>query len=187
MIFLDPKLTLLILLLIAATSFSSCFISSRSNIDVFNKSEYAGSVSVKTIKVPMLISKPFLKKYLKKEEEVPKEITNLISSLKKVRVTIAQTQNEKLINNFRTMVQDFKGEEWLTVQNNKQWLYLKGDQDNNDIIKRLMVAVSAPDDNKLIFINMKCNLTIGQLSSILNLALDSEAGKKVLKKELKKS
>ncbi len=187
MTFLSQKLNLFFLLIVAAISLSSCFISSRSNMDVFNKSEYAGSVSVKTIKVPMLISRPFLKKYLKKEEEVPKEVRDLISSLKKVRVTIAQTKNQNLINSFRTAVQDFKGEEWLTVQSNKQWIYLKGDQDNNDVIKRLMVAVSAPEDNKLIFVNMKCNLTMEQLSSLINMAIDSEEGKKVLKAELKKS
>lgn len=187
MIFLPPKLKLLILLLVTATSFSSCFISSRSNMDVFNKSEYAGSVSVKTIKMPMLISRPFLKKYLKKEEDVPKEVRDLISSLKKVRVTLAQTKNQHLINDFRKAVQEFKGEEWLTVQNNNKWIYLKGDQGNNDVIKRLMVAVSSPDDNKLIFVNMKCNLTMEQLSSLINIAMDSEEGKKVLKTELKKS
>ena len=156
-------------------------------MDVFNKNEYSGSVSVKTIKVPMLIGKPFLKKYLKREEDMPKEVLALIRSFKKVRVTLAQTKNQNLINDFRTAVKDFKGDEWLTVQNNNQWIYLKGDQNNNDVIKRLMVAVSSPENHKLIFVNMKCNLTMKQLSSLINMAMDSEEGKKILKTEIKNS
>ena len=105
------NIRILCLLLLTTSLLSSCLISSRSSMDVFNKNEYAGDVTVKTIKVPMLLTKPFLKKYLK-QEEIPREIRQLVSSLKKVRVTVARTNNQNLINDFRTSVQEFNGEEW---------------------------------------------------------------------------
>ena len=134
----------------------------------------------------MLVTKPFLKKYLK-QEEVPREIRQLVNSLKKVSVTVARTNNQKLINDFHSSVQEFSGEEWLTVQNNNQWIYIKADQNNDDIIKRFMVAISAPSEQQLIFLNMKCNLTINQLSMLINMAVDSDEGKKVFKMNPKKS
>ena len=181
------NIRILSLLLSTTSLLSSCFISSRSSIDVFYKNEYAGDVTVKTIRLPMLVIKPILKKYLKQEEEVPREIRQLVNSLKKVSVTVARTKNQKLINDFHSSVQEFSGEEWLTVQNNNQWIYIKADQNNDDIIKRFMVAISAPGEQQLIFLNMKCNLTINQLSMLINMALDSDEGKKVFKMNLKKS
>ena len=73
------------------------------------------------------------------------------------------------------------------VQNNNQWIYLKADQNNDDVIKKLMVAISAPSEQQLIFLNMKCNLTMDQLSMLINMAVDSDEGKKVFKTKPKKS
>lgn len=164
--------------LLGAVSFSSCLVSSHSNVDVFNKNEYSGSVSVKSIKVPMLIGKPFLKKYLRIEEDVPKEIVDLIGGFKKIRVTLAQTTNEKLVGEFRTSINELSGEEWLSVHNGSQWIYLKGDQNEQAVIKRITVAISAPEASQLVYVNMKCNLTPNQLSRLINFAMDSDEGKK---------
>ena len=133
----------------------------------------------------MFITKPIVKKYLRHEEDAPKEVTDLISSLKKVRVTLANTANLKLINDFQTAVKGFSGEEWLSVHNGDQWVYLKVDQNTKDVIKRITVAISVPDANQLVYVNMKCNLTTDQLSRLINMAMDSDEGKKILKEEVK--
>ena len=177
------RLPVIFILLLTVASLSSCFVSSRSNVEVFNKSEYAHSVSVKTIKVPMLISKPVIRNYLRYEEDVPKEITDLIGGLKKIRVTLAQTGNPRLIEDFRTAVSQAAGEEWLSVHQGKQWVYVKVDQNAKEVIKRITLSISAPEANQLVFVNMKCNLTPDQLSKLINFALDSEEGKKILKEQ----
>ena len=133
----------------------------------------------------MFITKPVLKRYLRHEEDAPKEVTDLISSLKKVRVTLANTSNTKLISDFRTAVKGFAGEEWLSVHNGNQWVYLKVDQNTKDVIKRITVAISVPEENQLVFVNMKCNLTPDQLSRLINMAMDSDEGRKILKEEIK--
>ena len=166
---------------LTVASLSSCLVSSRSNVDVFNRSEYAGSVAVTTIKVPLLISKPIIKKYLRMEEDVPKEVIELIGGLKKISVTLAQTANPKLINDFRMAVEQFDGEEWLSVHSGDQWIYLKANQNGKDVIKRMSIAVSSPEENQLVFIDVKCNLTPAQLSKLINSAMDSGEGKKMLK------
>jgi hypothetical protein len=168
-------------LLLAAASLPSCLVSSRSNLDVFNKSEYAHSVSVKTIKVPLLISKPIIKGYLRMEEDVPKEVVDLIGGLKKIRITVAQTANPKLINDFRMAAKRFAGEEWLCVQQGDQWIYLKADQTTGNVIKRISIAISSPEEQQLVYVDMKCKLTPDQLSKLINAAMDSDKGKKMLK------
>ncbi|MEO6637358.1 MAG: hypothetical protein ABIN25_03710 [Ginsengibacter sp.] len=179
------RIKVIFIFLLGVVSFSSCLVSSRSNVDVFNKNEYSGTVSVKSIKVPMLIGKPFLKKYLRCEEDVPKEVVDLISGLKRIRVTLAQTTNEKLVSEFRTSVNELFGEEWLSVHNGSQWIYLRGHQDEQDVIKRITVAISAPEANQLVYVNMKCNLTPNQLSRLINFAMDSDEGKKFFKEGIK--
>ena len=179
------KTKIAFIIMFTAISFSSCIVSSRSNVEVFNKSEYASSVSIKTIKVPMFITKPVIKGYLRYEENASKDLTDLISSLKKVRVTLANTANTKLINDFHTAVKGFPGEEWLSVHNGDQWVYLKVDQNSQDVIKRITVAISVPEENHLVYVNMKCNLTPDQLSKLINMAMDSDEGRKILKDEVK--
>ncbi len=179
------RMKVIFIFLLGAVSFSSCLVSSRSNVDVFNKNEYAGTVSLKSIKVPMLISKLFLKKYLRFEEDLPKEIVDLIGGLKKIRVTLVQATNEKLVSEFRTSINELSGEEWLSVHNGSQWIYLRGDQNEQAVIKRITVAISAPEANQLVYVNMKCNLTPNQLSRLINFAMDSEEGKKFFREVVK--
>jgi len=170
--------------LLAAATLPSCLVSSHSNVDVFNKSEYANSVSVETIKVPLLISKPIIRGYLRMEEDVPKEVVHLIGGLKKIRVTVAQTSNPKLINDFHITAKHFPGEEWLSVRQGDQWIYLKADQNGKSVIKRISIAISSPEEQQLVYVDMKCKLTPDQLSKLINAAMDSDKGKKMLKDQI---
>lgn len=133
----------------------------------------------------MLIGKPFIKNYLRFEEDVPGEIIDLIGGFKKIRITLAQTTNTKLVSDFRTSINELSGEEWLSVHNGSQWIYLKGNQNDKEVIKRITVAISDPETNQLVYVNMKCNLTPNQLSQLINFAMHSEEGKKFLKERVK--
>jgi hypothetical protein len=170
------RIKLTFIFLLAAVSFSSCLVSSRSDVDVFNKKEYAGTVSVKTIKVPMLIGKPIIKNYLRYEEKVLDEIVKLTSGIKKVRVTLAKTSNPKLVTDFRASINRLSGAEWLSVHNGSQWICLKADQNDQDVIKRIRVSISAPEANQLVYVDVKCRLTPDQLSKLINSTMDSEEG-----------
>jgi hypothetical protein len=125
----------------------------------------------------MFIGKPIIKRYLRFEENVPGEIVNLISGIKKVRVTLAETTNPKLVTDFRTSINGLSGEEWLSVHNGLQWVYLKADQNDQGVIKRITVSISAPEANQLVYVNVKCNLTPDQLSKLINYTMESEEGK----------
>lgn len=167
-------------ILLAVAGFSSCMISSRSEVGVLNSSKYSGSVSVKSIRVPLFIGKPVLKTYLRFEEDVPWEVVDLLKGIRKVRVTVAETSNERLIKDFRSAVKEMPGEEWISVHNGTQWVSLKGDKQDDNMIRRLTVAVSDPETNRLAFINIKCKLTPDQLSTLLNFAMHSDEGKRFL-------
>jgi hypothetical protein len=169
---------------LAALSFSSCLVSRHSDVDVFNKNEYAGTVSVRTIRVPMLIGKPVIKNYLRFEEDVPGEIADLIGAFKKIRVTLAETTNPKLVSDFRTSINELSGDEWFSVHNGSQWIYVKGLNDK-EMMKRITVAISDPETSQLVYVNVKCKLTPDQLSKLVNFAMDSEEGKKFLKEQAK--
>ena len=179
------RIRLTFIFLLAAVSFSSCIVSSRSDLDVFNKDEYARTVSVKTIRVPMLIGKPMIKSYLRFEESVPGDIVNLTSGIKKVRVTIAETSNPKLVTDFRSSINGLPGTEWLSVRNGSQWICLKAYQHDRDVIKRITVSVSAPEANQLVYVNVKCHLTPDQLSKLINYTMDSEEGNSFLKETVR--
>ena len=178
------KIKLSFTFFLAAISFSSCLVSSQSDNEVLNRTEYAGTVSVRTIRVPMLITKPVIKNYLRFEEDVPREIVDAIGGFKKIRVTLAETTNPKLIRDFRTSINELSGDEWLSVHNGSQWIFVKGLNDK-EIMKRITVAISDPETSQLVYVNVKCKLTPGQLSKLVNFAMGSEEGKKFLKEEAK--
>ena len=124
----------------------------------------------------MLIGKPMIKSYLRFEENVPGEIVNLISGIKKVTVTLAETTNQKLVTDFRNYINRLSGAEWLSVHNGSQWVYLKADQDDQGLIKRITVSISVPEANQLVYVNVKCHLTPDQLSKLINHTMDLEEG-----------
>jgi hypothetical protein len=132
----------------------------------------------------MLITKPVIKNYLRFEEDVPREIVDAIGGFKKIRVTLAETTNPKLIRDFRTSINELSGDEWLSVHNGSQWIFVKGLNDK-EIMKRITVAISDPETNQLVYVNVKCKLTPAQLSQLVNFAIGSEEGKKFLKEEAK--
>lgn len=169
------RIKLTFIFLLAAGSFS-CIVSSRSDVDVFNKKEYSSTVSVKTIRVPMFIGKPIVKNYLRFDENVPGDIVSLTNGIKKVRVTLAETTNPKLVTAFRTSINRLSGAEWLSVHNGSQWICLKADQNEQDVIKRIRVSISVPEANQLVYVNVKCHLTPDQLSKLINYTMDSEEG-----------
>jgi hypothetical protein len=132
----------------------------------------------------MLITKPVIKNYLRFEEDVPREIVDAIGGFKKIRVTLAETTNPKLIRDFRTSINELSGDEWLSVHNGSQWIFVKGLNDK-EIMKRITVAISDPETSQLVYVNVKCKLTPAQLSKLVNFAMGSEEGKKFLKEEAK--
>lgn len=174
------RLKYIFLLFIGITSFTSCLLSSRSSASVYDKNQYSGTVTVRTVRVPMFLTKPFIKGFLRSEGDVPREITNLIGGLKKISISYAQSKHKQTNTDFKLAVDDIKGQEWLSVRNGTQYISLKGEQNAADVIKRITVAISSPADNKLVFVNMKCNLTPDQLSKLINYAMNSEEGKKFM-------
>ncbi|WP_379126203.1 hypothetical protein [Paradesertivirga mongoliensis] len=144
---------------------------------------------MKTIRVPMFIGKPIVKNYLRFDENVPGDIISLTNGIKKVRVTLAETTNPKLVTAFRTSINRLSGAEWLSVHNGSQWIYLKVDQNDQDVIKRITVSISVPEANQLVYVNVKCHLTPDQLSKLINYTMHSEKGNSFLEgagKKLKK-
>ena len=178
--------SLLIFSAVISISLSSCFISRKTDMDVFQKKEYVGKYEVKTIKVPMLLAKPIVKKALKKEDDVPKELISLISQFKKIKVTIAQTANQNLVADFRNAVNNFIGDEWVSVRNNKQLVYLKAQQDAGETIRKMNVAVSDPESGQMVLVDIKCKLTVNQLSDLINYAINEDGGKSLTKNLLMK-
>lgn len=169
-----------ILLLSVSFTFSSCFISSKSDVDVFNKLEYTNDVIVKTIKVPMGLTKPFLKTYLRQEEDVPKSITKIIGGIKRLRVTVAHSTNKNLMADFTKTGKAMNGDEWLSLKSGDNFVYLKAVQGKDDIIKNLFLTASYPDENKMLVLKVKCKITMDQLSQLINYAIDDGVGKKMM-------
>jgi hypothetical protein len=58
---------------------------------------------------------------------------------------------------------------------------LKADQNAENVIKRVSIAISSPEEQQLVYIDMKCKFTPDQLSKLINAAMDSDKGKKMLK------
>lgn len=65
-----------------------------------------------------------------------------------------------------------------------QWIYLKADQNDKNVIKRISIAISSPEEQQLVYVDMKCKLTPDQLSKLINAAMDSDKGKKMLKDQI---
>ena len=145
----------------------SCMISSKPNIAFFDKSDYRGTKAEFTsINLPLFLAKPMIRKALRKDNDVDsKEIMNLISKIKKVKILTIENGEAPMLKDFAKYLTDNNYEDWVSIKHEGETVNIKAQQ-SGDFIKKLMLTVNS--GSELVFIDIRGKFTPDDISKFIN-------------------
>ena len=157
-------ITISFLCLIAIIS-QSCIVSTNAKTEYLKNVDYKDKNSkVISVKVPLLLTKPFIKSALRQEGE-SKEVISLVKSIKKIKIITVENPKTGTVKNFKNNLNNFNFEEWMTIKHNGENVNINVLQ-KDDVIKKLLLVVNSNDN--LVMIDIKAKLKPNQLNDILN-------------------
>ncbi len=150
----------------------SCYIRQNSNMSFVDRSIAGRDAEIVSIKMPMFLVKPFLKKELQKEDD---EMLRLaMRKIKSVKLTTLYNSqnNDRIQENFKKFLRNERMEEYAAIISDGDRITINA-QTKNDKIRKLMLGVSSQDGDH-VFIEVKGNFSVDDIAY----AIDSYEKKK---------
>lgn len=144
----------------------SCYVKPGSNMSFVNRSVAGQEAEIVSIKVPMFLVKPFIRKELQEEDdELLRLAMKKIKSVKLTALSNAQN-NERIQENFKRFLRNEGMEEYASIVSDGERITING-QMNKDKIEKLMLGVSSKDGEH-VFIEVKGKFSIDDIAQALN-------------------
>ncbi len=150
----------------------SCYIKQRSNMSFVDRSVAGREAEIVSIKMPMFLVKPFLRKELQEEDD---EMLRLaMRKIKSVKLTtLSNARNsDRIQENYKQFLRDEQMEEYASIISDGDRITINA-QTKNDKIKKLMLGVSS-QEGEHVFIEVRGNFSMEDIAR----ALDSYEKKK---------
>ena len=150
----------------------SCYIKQRSNMSFVDRSVAGREAEIVSIKMPMFLVKPFLRKELQEEDD---EMLRLaMRKIKSVKLTtLSNARNsDRIQENYKQFLRDEQMEKYASIISDGDRITINA-QTKNDKIKKLMLGVSS-QEGEHVFIEVRGNFSMEDIAR----ALDSYEKKK---------
>ncbi|MFD2969703.1 DUF4252 domain-containing protein [Sphingobacterium bambusae] len=144
----------------------SCYIKQRSNMSFVDRSVAGREAEIVSIKMPMFLVKPFLKKELQEEDD---EMLRLaMRKIKSVKLTtLSNARNsDRIQENYKQFLRDEQMEEYASIISDGDRITINA-QTKKDKIKKLMLGVSS-QEGEHVFIEVKGNFSMDDIAHALN-------------------
>ncbi|WP_037500045.1 DUF4252 domain-containing protein [Sphingobacterium deserti] len=131
-----------------------------------NRSLVGRDAEIVSVKMPMFLVKPFLRKELQEEDD---EMLRLaMKKIKSVKLTtLSNAQNsDRIQENFKSFLRDENMEEYASIVSDGDRISINA-QTKHDRIKKLMLGVSS-DDGEHVFIEVKGNFSMDDIAQAIN-------------------
>ncbi len=159
------RLKICFLLLMTSVLMQSCLVKSRPNMDFVNRHHLSKEAAVVSLNVPTYLVRPFVKNALKDGDEEQELIRFALKKLKRVKMmTISNSKNERLMKDFQKYLIRNRFEEMASLYSDGARISISG-KFKGDRIKRLMLGIA--DDEDLVFVDIKSDLSIEELSDMI--------------------
>lgn len=160
------KLYQLIFFIAVILMMQSCYIKPSSNMSFVNRSDVGRDAEIVSVRIPMFLVKPFLRKELQEEDdEMLRLAMKKIKSVKLTTLSNAQN-NERIQENFKRFLKNERMEEYVSIISDGERITING-QTNKDKIEKLMLGVSS-EDGEHVFIEVKGNFSMDDITQALN-------------------
>lgn len=144
----------------------SCYIKQRSNMSFVDRSVAGREAEIVSIRMPMFLVKPFLKKELQEEDD---EMLRLaMRKIKSVKLTtLSNARNsDRIQENYKQFLRDEQMEEYASIISDGDRITINA-QTKKDKIKKLMLGVSS-QEGEHVFIEVRGNFSMDDIAHALD-------------------
>lgn len=144
----------------------SCYVKQNSNMSFVNRSLAGHDAEIVSIKMPMFLVKPFLRKELEDEDD---EMLRLaMKKIKSVKLTTLSNaeNNDQITANFKRFLSNERMEEYASIISDGDRVTING-QMKKDKIRKLMLGVSSQDGDH-VFIEVKGDFSMDDIARAIN-------------------
>ncbi|TDS12505.1 DUF4252 domain-containing protein [Sphingobacterium paludis] len=144
----------------------SCYVKQSSNMSFVNRSLVGRDAEIVSVKMPMFLVKPFLRKELREEDD---EMLRLaMRKIKSVKLTtLSNAQNsDRIQENFKDFLRHENMEEYASIISDGDRITINA-QTKRDRIRKLMLGVSS-EDGEHVFIEVKGNFSMDDIAQAIN-------------------
>ncbi|GHE23038.1 DUF4252 domain-containing protein [Sphingobacterium griseoflavum] len=144
----------------------SCYIKQRPNMNFVDRADAGQQADIVSIKVPMFLVKPFLRKELQEEDdEMLRLAMRKIKSVKLMTLSNA-SNNARIQENYKQFLRDEHMEEYASIISDGDRVTINA-QTKKDKIRKLMLGVSS-EDGEHVFIEVKGNFSVADIAHALD-------------------
>lgn len=156
------QLTFCIALLL---SLQSCYIKRSSNLSFVNRSVAGESAEIVSIKVPLFLVKPFIRKELASQED--ELVRHALKKIKSVKITTLSNAEDSpaIQEHFKLFLSREHMEEFASIISDGDRISVNGLM-KKDKIKKLLFSVSEEGGDH-VFIEVKGNFSLNELSDAI--------------------
>lgn len=144
----------------------SCYVRQSSNMSFVDRSVAGRDAEIVSIKMPMFLVKPFLRKELQEEDD---EMLRLaMKKIKSVKLTTLSNSenNDRIQENFKKFLKNEHMEEYASIISDGDRITVNA-QTKKDKIRKLMLGVSS-EDGEHVFIEVKGKFSIDDIAHAIN-------------------
>ena len=144
----------------------SCYIKQRSNMSFVDRSVAGREAEIVSIRMPMFLVKPFLKKELQEDDD---EMLRLaMRKIKSVKLTtLSNARNsDRIQENYKQFLRDEQMEEYASIISDGDRITINA-QTKKDKIKKLMLGVSS-QEGEHVFIEVRGNFSMDDIAHALD-------------------
>ncbi|CAM3826817.1 DUF4252 domain-containing protein [Sphingobacterium prati] len=166
------RLLTLLCLIGVLSSLQSCMIRKGSNMDYVRGSNISNNAEIVAINLPMWLTKPFIKKALKDDnDEESRAMAAIVKKLKKFRMmTLSNNDQEKnalILEDYHKYLKKNKFEELLVINSEGEEISVNARIDKDYVISRVSLLVHDEGDES-VFMDIKGEFSLDELIQGLN-------------------
>lgn len=144
----------------------SCYVRQSSNMSFVDQTVAGRDAEIVSIKMPMFLVKPFLRKELREEDdEMLRLAMRKIKSVKLTTLSNAENSN-RIQENFKKFLRNEQMEEYATIVSDGDLVSINA-QTKKDKIRKLILGVSSEDGDH-VFIEVKGKFSVDDIAHAIN-------------------
>lgn len=143
----------------------SCIVKTSPNMSFVSKKDLSSDTEVASIRVPMFLTKTFIKGKIKELDEDDAIVALALQKIKKLKImTISGNKRDNLMSKFNAYLAKNNFEEMLSLHSEGSKITINTEM-KKDHVKRVLLGIA--DEQDYVFVDIKADLNLNELSKMI--------------------
>jgi hypothetical protein len=151
--------------LLFCLTLQSCFVKTSPNMSFVSKRDLSSDTEVASIRVPMFLTKAFIKGKIKELDEEDAIAALALRKIKKLKImTISGNKKDNLMSKFNAYLAKNNFEEMMSLYSEGSKITINTEM-KKDHVKRVLLGIA--DEEDYVFVDIKVDLDLNELSKMI--------------------